>query len=140
MRRARLDLGPKLRKAQLLLLLALLAAGCGGGAEGVETESSIAVTGTELFNARVVGSNPGCVTCHSLNEGVTLVGPSLHGVGTTAASRVPGLSASEYLKQSIVAPDAFTVPGFGEGQMVGRWNDFLTAGQIDGLVEFLLGL
>jgi mono/diheme cytochrome c family protein len=94
----------------------------------------------ELFNARVVGSNPGCVTCHSLNEGVTLVGPTLYGVGTVAADRVPGLSASEYLKQSIVEPDAFTVPGFREGQMVGRWADFLTPEQIDSLVEFLLGL
>jgi hypothetical protein len=70
--------------------------------------------------------------------GVILVGPSLFGLAERAPSRVPGLEADEYIRQSIVDPDAFVVPGFNAGQMVGDWTQVLSGGQIDSLVELLL--
>jgi cytochrome c551/c552 len=91
--------------------------------------------GRDLFEERVIGANPGCVTCHSLDEGVTVVGPSLHDV----VSRVPGLSDREYVRQSIVDPDIHVVDGFTEGQMNSGWVDYLTDAQIESLVEFLAG-
>jgi cytochrome c oxidase subunit II len=65
-----------------------------------------------------------CNGCHHLDEfdtwtGVT--GPNLEGVGERAAttrSTATGLSAYEYLQQSIHAPGAFLVPGFGNLMIV----------------------
>lgn len=80
-----------------------------------------------------MGGNPGCVTCHSLEAGVTLVGPSLDRV----ESPIPGLSVAEYVRQSIVAPDNHVVSGFAEGQMPGNWEVLLTPEQIESLVSLL---
>jgi mono/diheme cytochrome c family protein len=92
--------------------------------------------GLELFRERVVGANPGCVTCHSLDDGITLVGPSLYGI----ESRVDGLDTGAYIRQSILEPDAYVVDGFLAGQMSPSWGDYLSAEQIESLVEFLTNL
>jgi hypothetical protein len=126
----------------LFVFLVALLASCGGGADPQPTvaasDPGTAVVGEGLFNQRVVGSNPGCVTCHSLDEGVVLVGPSLAGIADRAGSTVPGVSAADYLRQSITEPDAFVVDGFVEGQMPGGWDESLSPLQIDSLVDFLL--
>ena len=98
-----------MRQLVLLFLLTYLLVSCGGddrsGAAEATAGVATAVFGEELFNERVVGSNPGCVTCHSLEAGVTLVGPSLAGIEGRAGSTVPGLSAADYVRQSITDPD-----------------------------------
>jgi len=48
-----------------------------------------------------------CLKCHSLQAGESGFGPSLHGIATVAATRRPGLSAQEYLWESVVDPSAF---------------------------------
>ena len=124
-----------------LIVLLLLVAGCDGGS-GSDTTAvpsstrRVATTGLELFEERVVGANPGCITCHSLERGITLVGPSLFRV----ESRVTGLTADEYLRQSIVEPDAYVVEGFEPGQMSTNWAEYLSSDQIDSLVELLAGM
>jgi cytochrome c551/c552 len=134
----------KLRRTWLGTLLAAgaLLAACSGNGDVAETSTAPAVAsyGVELFNERVIGSNPGCITCHSLESGIELVGPSLFGIGDTAAERIAGVAAADYLRQSILDPDAFIVPGYESGQMVGGWSELLTAAQIDSLVEYLQGL
>ncbi|MDJ0498469.1 MAG: c-type cytochrome [Acidimicrobiia bacterium] len=130
----------------LLLLAAVLslAAACGGedGATDAATssDSAVEVVGEELFNERVIGTHPGCVTCHSLEERVTLVGPSLAGLAARAAATVPGLTAAEYLRLSITDPDSFVAEGFVAGQMPGGWEESLSESQIESLVEFMLEL
>lgn len=115
--------------------MVLLLVGCGGGVSG-PTAASVAVDGygRDLFEERVIGSNPGCVTCHSLEPGVTLVGPSLASV----TSPIPGVSDAEYVRDSIIDPDAHLVDGFSAGQMNPGWDDYLSDEQINSLVEFLL--
>ncbi len=59
-----------------------------------------------------------CFTCHVLSEfgWVGDVGPSLDGVADRAAAaraQATGLSAAEYLLQSIHEPNVFLVPGYG---------------------------
>ena len=49
--------------------------------------------GRKLFLKGASGVNTGCSICHSLQPGVRLVGPTLAGVGTGAATRVPGMPA-----------------------------------------------
>lgn len=123
-----------------LCVLAIAVAGCGGGGDSPSDSGSAARSGEALFEERVVGPNPGCITCHSLDPGTTLVGPSLAGVGSRAADRVPGLSEEEYLRQSILEPSAYVVDGFVDGLMPGDWGDVLTAAEVDGLVAYLVAL
>ena len=96
--------------------------------------------GRSLFLEGTLGTNAGCRICHSLEPGVVLVGPSFDGVATRAQTRVPGLSAEEYLRQSIIDPDAYVVEGFPAGQMLQNFGDLLTEEDIDNLVAFLLTL
>lgn len=96
--------------------------------------------GRSLYFETTLGTNAGCRICHSLDAGVTLVGPSFAGIATRAETQVPGLSAEEYLRQSIVDPEAFVVDGFPAGQMVPNYLDLLSDEDIDDLVAFLLTL
>ena len=96
--------------------------------------------GRRLFLEEVPGVNAGCRLCHSLEPGVRLVGPSLYDIGKVAGQRVPGMSAEEYLYQSIVDPDAYVVPGYPAGTMPPDARERLTEEQIQDLVAFLLTL
>jgi cytochrome c2 len=96
--------------------------------------------GRSLYMEGNLGTNTGCRICHSLDPGVVLVGPSFDGVATRAANRVPGLSAEEYLRQSILEPDAYVVEGFPKGQMLQNFGELLTEEDIDNLIAFLLTL
>jgi hypothetical protein len=119
------------------LLIGLLAAGCGG--DDGESEGAVPdVFGQELFEQRLIGTRGGCTSCHSLEPDTVLVGPSLAGVASRAVDRIPGMSAGEYLRQSLINPDVYIVEGFSGGQMPGDWD--LTAEQIDSLVDYLLTL
>lgn len=96
--------------------------------------------GRRIFEQGVRGAATGCRICHSLEPDRVLVGPSLAGVGSRAGSRVPGMTAEEYLRQSILEPDAYVVDGFPAGQMLDIYGDILTDEQVDALVAFLMSL
>lgn len=136
-----------MRKLTVLILFALVVglAACGGSGGASSSSSSgggsgNAGAGEDLFNKKLVGTQPGCVTCHSLEEGVVMVGPSLHGVGSRAGSAVDGQSAEEYLKTSIMSPDDHVVDGFDAGTMPIALSDELDEGQVNDLVAYLLTL
>ncbi len=95
-----------------------------------------AADGRRLFSARSVG----CQVCHSTEAGRDGVGPSLFGVATAAADRVEGLSAETYLRQSILLPDEYIVPGWPAGQMLPVYLENLTPDEVDALVAYLLTL
>lgn len=78
-----------------------------------------------------------CATCHSLQPDVIIVGPSLAGVASRAPNRVPGLSAEQYLRQSILDPGAFVVPGFPDA-MARNFGQVLDDQQINDIIAFLL--
>lgn len=132
----------------LLLLFSFGLAACGGGgdepeASGGETGSiGDAANGERLFNESIIGpaSAPGCITCHSLEPGVVLVGPSQADVGARAETAIEGMSAEEYLRQSIVEPNAHIAEGFTEGVMYQNFGEELTNSQINDLVAFMLTL
>lgn len=98
------------------------------------------LAGEQLYYEMSLGTNAACRICHSLTPDEVLVGPSLAGVSTRAETRVPGLSAEAYLRQSILDPNAYVVPGFPAGQMVTNLGQVLTPEQVDDLVAFLLTL
>ena len=100
----------------MVLLLAFALSACGGGSEeaaesgGDSGAVGDAANGERLFNESIIGSAsaPGCITCHSLEPDVVIVGPSQSDVGARAETEgaALGMSAEEYLRQSIVEPDA----------------------------------
>ena len=95
--------------------------------------------GEKLFKQTTIGNQPGCATCHSLEADVTIVGPSLAGIANRAGERVSGLSTEEYLRQSILEPNAFTAEGF-SANIMPKWSDELSKEQVDSLIAFLLSL
>ncbi len=79
-----------------------------------------------------------CSACHALQAGVTLVGPSLAGLGERAGDAVPGQSADAYVRESIVDPGAHVVAGFSDHIMPSGFGDRLTPAELDALVAYLL--
>jgi cytochrome c2 len=76
-----------------------------------------------------------CSSCHSL-DGSEDRGPTLLGIAVTAAERVPGLSAEEYIHQSIMDPGAYVVEGF---KQMGRISSALLSEQeLKDVIAFLM--
>jgi mono/diheme cytochrome c family protein len=81
----------------------------------------------------------GCANCHEPNLLGQRLGPPLDHVGTAAATRRPGLSAEEYLRQSILDPGAYVVPGYQDSMPRDLGRD-LSPTDLDALVAYLLSL
>lgn len=100
----------------------------GGGVEGGTPEER----GKALFQSTTVG----CNRCHKIaNRGGTR-GPDLTEVGSRAGTRKPGMSADDYLWESITNPKAFVVPDYSPLMR----TDFarkLSKAQINDLVAYL---
>jgi cytochrome c1 len=71
---------------------------------------------------------------------VTLVGPSLANIGTDAGSRASGQSATEYLREAVVEPNAFMVEGFAANVMPATYGTQLSEQEISDLVAYMLSL
>ena len=70
-----------------------------------------AAIGRELFLGVAGNISPSCSSCHTLTSD-TLVGPGMAGLYGRAGARVSGLSADEYISQSIRQPEVFITEGF----------------------------
>lgn len=91
-----------------------------------------AAAGETAFTARA------CVSCHSLQPDVVIVGPSQAGVGTRAEGRKPGYPPELYLYESIVSPSAYLVEGFQDGLMPKTFRETLSPQELADLVAFLM--
>ncbi len=114
------------------LLLLLLAACSRTSAAPVATPDPLVVKGRQVFNVR-------CATCHALEPGTVIVGPSLAGVARTAGTRMPGYDARAYLELSILRPEAYLVDGYTD-VMPRNFPKELTSEELDELIAFLLAL
>lgn len=100
--------------------------------------TSVAPDGRQLFTTK------GCSICHtgpdSTTEGFGEF-PSLDSAAQWAGDRQPGVSAQDYLAESMVAPDAFISPELQRGRL-GQASGMpvlrLTAEEVDSLVSYLL--
>ncbi|MFC1463985.1 MAG: c-type cytochrome [Candidatus Brachytrichaceae bacterium NZ_4S206] len=87
--------------------------------------------GAKLFNTA------GCVGCHSQKKGERLVGPSFYNLWNIAETRVPGMSAREYLYQSIVDPNAYIVEGYQAGLMQQNYAAILSPQQMADILAWI---
>lgn len=89
--------------------------------------------GKQLF------AQSGCGGCHALGDANAAgqVGPSLDGAGTLAATTVPGQSAEEYIRTSIVKPAEYVVTGY-QPIMPGAYGTTLSEAELNALTQYLL--
>lgn len=121
-----------------LVVLGLLVSACTDSADA--RPPGDAEVGKNLFQQPASAAAPSCSSCHSIEPGRTLTGPSLEGVAERAAERVPGMTAEDYLRQSILEPDAYVVESFSPGVMYQDFGGVFSDEDIDNLVAYLLTL
>lgn len=119
----------------LLLFVSLLLGSCDSSEKNKQIEQ-----GKILFEQRDIGfvKAPGCILCHSLKKDFKIAGPSLYGIGTRAAKIKAGMSAKEYIYESIVNPSIYVVDGYRHDLMYPHYENDLEADEIESLVTFLL--
>jgi cytochrome c oxidase subunit 2 len=89
-----------------------------------------------LARGRQIYRKLDCGRCHVIErEGGTL-GPDLSRVGSVAAERAPGLTAEDYIRESILAPGAYIVPGYNDVMPRGLART-LSPSDLDALVQYL---
>ena len=109
---------------------------------------STALAAGGLIGAQVVRQPVGVVACITpynfpIVNMAGKVGPNLTHVGTNAADRQPDVSAKDYIRESILDPNAFIAPDCPTGpcttpsMMPPIFGDKVTAKQLETLVEYL---
>jgi cytochrome c2 len=123
----------------LLVLLVMLGACGSGGAAGGDPAG-----GQKLFSGETPMGNadaPPCSQCHAVVPGgEASIGNNLSNIGNRAATTVSGQAAEDYLRTSIIDPDAHLSGGFQEGIMYRGYQRDLTPQQITDLVAYMLTL
>ena len=121
--------------AAALLIAVLIFSGC--AEKPVLELSAEGQRGLKIYENGAHGS-VACMTCHTL-DGSMLVGPSFQGIAGRAGQRIPGVSAEDYLRQSIVDPAVHVVDGY-TNLMPADYGATLSEQDIESLVAFLLEL
>lgn len=114
----------------LMLVASLMLVACGGGDTAGGGDATAA--GKALFAETVIGTQAGCITCHSLTPDEVIVGPSMAGIGARADEA--------YIRESILDPNATLVEGYPADTMPNVWGTELSGEQVDQLVAYLLSL
>lgn len=125
-----------------------------GTYEGENMTPNVAVSDNPVAQGEAIFRNVAhaCSTCHSIQRGVVMAGPSLAGIGTRAAEQIgspdykgKAKDAASYIRESITEPSAHLVPGptfsaAGLSFMPPGLEKTMTAGQLDQLVAYLTSL
>ena len=126
------------RVGPVVLLLAVLLGGCGAPPAGDP------VSGQKLFAGETPiggGDAPSCAQCHAVEAGESAgPGPNLSNIGNRAATTIQGMAPQEYLRASIVDPDAYLAGDWQEGIHWRGYGNVLTSQQLNDLVAYLLTL
>ncbi len=97
-------------------------------AEDVSTEEMVQI-GKTIYDGKGI-----CYTCHANTSRY----PDLQGIATRAATRKPGMSALDYLAESLYEPGAYIVEGFNPGMPEANKAPIgLTDGEILSVIAYL---
>ena len=91
--------------------------------------------GAQIFVVRGCG---GCHVIEGLTGAVGIIGPEMTGIASRAGTRVAGLSAEEYIRQSVEKPEEFVVEGY--DNVMQPLRDSIPDPEFEILVEYLLTL
>ena len=120
-------------KIFLIVFSTMTLAACSGiGREPVPTLTPVEQQGQAVYTLR-------CAQCHALTPDTVVIGPSLAGIATRAASRVPGYDTQTYLETSILIPEDYLVDGFAN-TMPTNFGKELTSEEFAALVAYLMTL
>jgi len=99
--------------------------------------ASTADGGRDTAAGQAVFTKAGCVGCHTI-QGIStgMIGPELTNVATNAATRIAGMSAEAYIRQSEEEPGAFLVEGF--GPLMPSLREVMTDDEFEDLIAFLM--
>src|SRR5687767_891431 len=100
---------PKMILFVMLVVVLVSVSGCADSANAAEPIGD-PDAGREIYETGGEAGIP-CASCHSL-DGTRIVGPSWDGLAARAETRVNGMSAVEYLRESIVDPSAYVVEDY----------------------------
>lgn len=119
---------------------------------GVRPPAAASDEPSEIGKALFHATPPGCFACHSLAPDVVLAGPPLAQIAELAAARIEdpayageATDAASYVRESILSPNAYLVPGetfaaAGSSIMPGTYAETLDASEIDALIAYLMTL
>ena len=99
------------------------------------TVDASSLAGADL--GKTVFARAACNTCHSLKQNERLVGPTMYGIWQAAATREPGKSAKDYLRESIENPGALVVDSYPAGVMPQNFKQTLKPEEIDAVLAYL---
>lgn len=120
-----------------LLIVMLVTAGCGSIAT---PPAPLVMRGDaqrgEMIYRQGINNAPPCMGCHALAAGGFSLGPVMAGVRERAGRRIEGLDAEAYIRQSILEPTAYIVPGY-RNLMYTAYGEHLTEQDIVDLMAFL---
>ena len=119
-------------KVFVIFFSAITLAACSGAAGSSPTFTPMEQEGQAVYTLR-------CAQCHALTPDTVVIGPSLAGIATRAASRVPGYDTQTYLETSILIPDDYLVEGFAN-TMPTNFGKELTSEEFAALVAYLMTL
>jgi mono/diheme cytochrome c family protein len=144
----------KFRSLFLIVTLALLVVGLAACSETAQTDktpdasamaSYLAEPATNNGDAtrgiQVFGRMP-CLTCHTItgmNGGPPqAAAPTLDHIATNAATRLPGVTAAQYIRHAILKPEDLTIPEY--HNVMPSFSTSLNQTDLNNLVAFLLTL
>lgn len=122
--------------ATIAVALTVLTIATWNGTTSTTVDRDPALVGATLFQVK------GCASCHNGPDSISRVRgfPSLTSASDWAGDRRPGMSAADYLAESMRTPSAFISPAFtgGGGPMTGMPDLNLDDDEIAALVAYLL--
>ena len=136
--------------ALALLLLSLLLASCAEAGNAIENQpvkpEAIARfkatpddAGGDPRQGAIVFAKFPCVSCHAINGSGGGVGPALDKIGLTAASRVAGVTAAQYIYHVLTYPEDASLPNYRNTVMPG-FGTSATPPELRDLTAYLLSL
>jgi len=118
-------------KVAFIFLVAMLLAACSSSETPAPTLTPQQQQGQSVFNLR-------CAQCHATVPDTIVIGPSLYGIATQAATRIEGYDAEAYIERSILVPTDYIVEGFSDVSMPTNFGKELTSEELNAVVSYLL--